>query len=66
MAEMDARGILPRYFEPPLTDIELAKGWREGWILGVIQAGIEMPSAATTCAKASSSKARALPVTSFR
>lgn len=36
MAEMDARGALQRYFEPPLTDIELATAAREGWILGVV------------------------------
>lgn len=35
MAEMDARGVLPRYFEPPLTANETAIAANEGWILGV-------------------------------
>jgi hypothetical protein len=35
MAEMDARGVLPVYFEPPLTANEAVIAANEGWILGV-------------------------------
>jgi hypothetical protein len=33
--EMDRRGVLGRYFHPPLTDEERGIAYREGWILGV-------------------------------
>ncbi len=35
LAECAARGILDRYFDPPLTTHERAAARREGWILGV-------------------------------
>ncbi len=35
LAETDRRGLLPRYFEPPLTESERAIADLEGWILGV-------------------------------
>lgn len=35
MSELDARGALAGYFNPPLTDAERAVADREGWILGV-------------------------------
>ncbi len=35
LAESDARGIMARYFEPPLTLPERADAAREGWILGI-------------------------------
>ncbi len=35
LAESAARGVLGRYFDPPLTEHERALAAREGWILGV-------------------------------
>ena len=35
LAESEARGILARYFDPPLTVHERALAAREGWILGI-------------------------------
>ena len=35
LAETDARGLLGRYLEPPLTPAERVRAGREGWILGV-------------------------------
>ena len=35
LAESAARGVLGRYFDPPLTVHERAVASREGWILGV-------------------------------
>lgn len=35
LSEMDHRGFLTRYFEPPLTDDERRQCDLEGWILGV-------------------------------
>jgi hypothetical protein len=35
LAESAARGVLGRYFDPPLTVHERALAAREGWILGV-------------------------------
>lgn len=35
LADMDQRGLLPRYFHPPLTSTEAAQARMEGWILGV-------------------------------
>lgn len=35
LADMDQRGLLPRYFHPPLTPDEAARAGKEGWILGV-------------------------------
>jgi len=35
LSESAARGILDRYFDPPLTVHERAVAAREGWILGV-------------------------------
>lgn len=35
LAESAARGVLERYFDPPLTAHERALAAREGWILGV-------------------------------
>ncbi|MBS0265606.1 MAG: hypothetical protein JSS02_26975 [Planctomycetes bacterium] len=36
LAEMDARGFLERYFNPPLTDAERRVADLEGWILGIM------------------------------
>ena len=35
LTETDARGMLPHYFAPPLTDVERRLADCEGWILGV-------------------------------
>ena len=35
LVEMDARGALPRYFEPPLSEQERQVAAVEGWILGI-------------------------------
>lgn len=35
LSESDERTILPRYFEPPLTDQERELAELEGWILGI-------------------------------
>ena len=35
LCEADERGILRRYFQPPLTEDERSVAEREGWILGV-------------------------------
>ena len=35
LGEMDQRGLLPGYFNPPLLDRETTIAAREGWILGV-------------------------------
>lgn len=35
LADVDRRGALPRYFEPPLLPDEIELAQREGWILGV-------------------------------
>jgi hypothetical protein len=35
LPESAARGVLERYFDPPLTVNERALAAREGWILGV-------------------------------
>lgn len=35
IAESSARGMLDRYFDPPLTVQERALAAREGWILGI-------------------------------
>ena len=36
LAESAARGVLGRYFDPPLTVHERARAVREGWILGIV------------------------------
>ena len=36
LAEMDRRLLLPRYFHPPLSNIESAAAKLQGWILGVL------------------------------
>lgn len=35
LQDMDSRGVLPQYFNPPLTRNEMDKVKLEGWILGV-------------------------------
>lgn len=35
LCESDRRGLLPRYFDPPLTDAEQKVASLEGWILGI-------------------------------
>jgi hypothetical protein len=35
LQEMDHRGALERYFDPPLADEERTVALREGWILGI-------------------------------
>jgi len=35
LQEMDSRGVLPQYFNPPLTKKEMDQAKLEGWILGV-------------------------------
>lgn len=35
VTDMERRGALGRYLEPPLTDAERERAMREGWILGV-------------------------------
>ena len=35
LSESAARGVLERYFNPPLTVHERALAAREGWILGI-------------------------------
>lgn len=36
LTDMDARGFLQRYFDPPLTDEERKAADLEGWILGIM------------------------------
>jgi hypothetical protein len=35
LQEMDSRGVLSQYFNPPLTKDEMDQAKLEGWILGV-------------------------------
>ncbi|MCA9027984.1 MAG: hypothetical protein KDA86_22430 [Planctomycetaceae bacterium] len=36
LSEAEQRGILSRYFDPPLTDEERSIADLEGWILGIV------------------------------